>query len=496
MATPLEAGAIPARIGTVVRARRDKDGKYCGRCTVAVVSQDDNQTNQQLGGTAEVIWSDPAPQPLSPPPPPPPSLLLLDRTAPQRFLVAPLLGSSFRENKGKGGGNPQKRVEEMKESTVPLDELCPLLDFEGPAVDGSLDENASVAEWKTRGDTLFKLRDHSVAVPYYEMALQQSSQVQIGGTVILLLPLRNKSTSTSKSNSNPNEVVRIDEKSLMIVVAEVDCIDYDDDDDNDDNVNSNGGTTRKATIDVTVVDSQDEMIIKGDKVILAVSPGKADLQARILLNLGRCLLQLAEFDNEISLARPLAYRERACLAFSLVLALASTTSDDNRPCGDANGSNLPQDHTGPATMRNHLISALLLRSQAHSTTGRLKAAVADANRLLHEAPTSKQAKKWRKTLDEQLLQERKSNKRLVKSMSRWVQTAMQTSTDEDDGPSNHSKTVSPNDTVSPRQRKEGAEEHPQGHRERQQSNLPFSQALVVVFLALVAQRIIYRWIVS
>ena len=324
----------------------------------------------------DVIWNEPAPQPLR-----------------GTFLVAPVLGTL-------------DDADTEGEATFRCDELQGLLAFEED--DELIREGEKDIEmWKERGDALLKLKDQSAAIPCYEMALQLSSQVQIGSTVLV-----RKGTAG-------------------IAVAEVDCMEDD-------------------TIDVTFVESQDEASIRTDEVALAASLLHSDLQTRILLNLGRCLMQLAEVDNA-SLARPLAYRERACLAFSLVLRLV--TVDEDEPPAEQ-------------TRSKHAHSALLLRSQAYAATGKLKLATADANRLLKEAPDSRGAKKWRKTLEGRLAQHRKADKKLAKSMSRWVQTAMQTS-------ESHSASVS------------DEERHKEEPAQNGGSSLPIRQVLAVLVVAII-----------
>jgi hypothetical protein len=167
---------------------------------------------------------------------------------------------------------------EDSEFTVAMDQIQELLAFETD--NASPDEN-SINTWKERGDQLFRLGDAASAVPYYEMALNLSTHVDIGGTVILL------------TKGFPT-------------LAEIDCAEDD-------------------SLDITIVKTGEESTIKKSDVVLGIQESDEEkLQDRILLNLARCMLQLTEVDGA---NRP-KYFKAAVLACSLVLTIASYREDD------------------------------------------------------------------------------------------------------------------------------------------------------------------------
>jgi hypothetical protein len=252
------------------------------------------------------------------------------------FIVTPLLPAASDEN----------------ELTVSKSELQCLHQFELLA---SPDEkNPSV--WKERGDTILKLGDASSAIPYYERSLELSSRVQVGSTVLIV-------------------------KKDDVIMAEVDCLDDD-------------------TADVTYVESNDEAVVPLKSIRLVISVEHTDLQVRVLLNLARALLQVADFDNSL-LSRPSLYRDGAILACSLAHAILLTDE-----AGD----------TSP-----FLVSTLFLRSKAQAGRAKWQASLNDVDLLLKLKPQSKEGRIWRKELLGLIAQSERANKRLVKSMCRWIQ---------------------------------------------------------------------------
>lgn len=313
------AGAKMTSVGSIVRAPRDNEGKRTGKASVATIEE---------GGKVDLIWEDAAPA------------LTLGLTS---FLVAPVIGTEGRD---------------CGEVTIEASKLQELYPFES---DGGGESDVEV--WKDRGDTLLKSGDASAAVPFYERALQNSSKVEIGCSVL------------------------VQSRAGEIEVAEVDCME-------------------DSTADITYVSSGNEESVELARIILAVSLRLSILQVRILLNLGRCLMQLAEFDSD-PLSRSSAYKGSAWYAFSLILALATEDKEDEE-------------------RRKYGYTALLLRSQVQASRGKWKSAIGDVNELLKENP-SKEARKWHQTLQGLVTQHKKANKKLVKSMSRWIQTAMNSS---------------------------------------------------------------------
>lgn len=257
--------------------------------------------------------------------------------------------------------SPSSDQEEVTISKADLQALC---DFETttPLLD------AAAAAWKDCGDTLLKLGDTSAAIPYYERALQLTSNIQIGSTVLL----------ATKKKKNDD---------IVVVAAEIDCMDADD-----------------GTADVTFVASGKETVVNVKRdILLAASLHESEFQIRVLLNLARCLLQLAEFDNT-PLSRPSAYRKGAVLACSLAYELLLLQDEDDE-------------------VTSYHMTSLLLRSKAQAGRAKWPAAMTDIGQLLKYEPQSKQGRKWRTELMGLIAQHEQVNKKLVKGMCQWIQTA-------------------------------------------------------------------------
>ena len=303
------------QVGAVVRISRGD--KRTGRATITT----DN------GDNVDLLWEDAAPAP--------------------GIIMPKLPRASSSDN-------------DDEEVTVMKSELQQLHSFETEPLDKT---NNDVSVWKERGDTLLRLGDASAAVQYYERALQLTSKVQIGSTVLLV------------------------SKDGTVKAAEVDCLEDD------------------TTADITYVESGEEAVLKVKAIRLAISLRESDVQVRVLLNLARCLLQLAEFDNS-QLSRPSLYRHGAVVACSLAYALLSQEYEDDDD-----------------SATNFRITILLLRSKAHAGRARWQPAVQDVDQLLQINSQSREGRRWKKELQKQISQQEKANKKLVKGMCQWIQKA-------------------------------------------------------------------------
>lgn len=271
------------------------------------------------------------------------------------FLVAPVM---------------QDAVDDV-ESELPRHSVASLLDFETTKTEVS----ESIAVWKERGDTLLRLGDASAAVGYYEHALHLSSKLSEGSSVLIKVK-------------------------GYIKVAEVDCIE-------------------SRTVDVTLLEAGDEMTLNRNDVLMTIlEPDSDRMQERILLNLGRCLLQLAD---TTTLTRRPRYLKSAVLAASMALSLAEFVKN-------------------PAS--TNLQTSLLLRCQAQTSLSKFSHATADAKRMLSLDPHNKQAQKLLKDIARQQSLQKKNDKKLAKEMCKWVQTATNgpVSDNEDD---NEQKNLTP-----------------------------------------------------
>jgi hypothetical protein len=243
-----------------------------------------------------------------------------------------------------------------EESTFLQSNLMELLDFErDPAPQGEL---LPPYTWKDRGDQLLHLGDHSSAIRYYEMALSFTNKLQVGCTVLI----------------QPIETV---------LLADVDCLE-------------------ETTADLTLIASGNEMsAVQQSMILLSLSPQHAVLQLRLLLNLARCLIQLADYDNTL-LLRPGAYRKCAVMCTSMAYVMTTTTED----------------------FKAFQPKCLLLRSKAHASQGQYVASMLDIETLLTmQATHIKEATLWKHELLALMKQQQATNKKLVKGMCQWIKSA-------------------------------------------------------------------------
>jgi hypothetical protein len=127
---------------------------------------------------------------------------------------------------------------------------------------------------------------------------------------------------------------------------------------------------------------------------LGIDPSLADLQERIILNLTRCLLQLAD---QCPGHRRKAYLQSARLGCTMALALPEATRQE---------------------------SSLLLRSKAYAASNKFPQALADVRQVLSLNPNNSEGQKLVKDVERQKAAVAQTNKRLAKDVSQWVQTAM------------------------------------------------------------------------
>ena len=271
------------------------------------------------------------------------------------FLIAP----KFKSNQSE---------EEVEELTISVDSVQALLPFEQEG-NGEPKTTLTIADYKSRGDQLLKLGDPSAAIPYYEAGLSKSHCIEIGGSCILAV------------QGFPQ-------------VAEIDCIDDD-------------------SVDVELVASGEERSVKPSQILIAILQDDPEqLQERILLNLSRCLLQVAELSPA---TRP-NYLKAAVLACSLVISIAQFHAQND------NNETLP----------NTAQTALQLRAKAQASLGKWKNALGDAKLLLKQAGNEQQGQRLLHELERQQRIQVKSDKKLAKEVCKWVDTATKASVSEED----------------------------------------------------------------
>ena len=312
-------------IGTVIRYPRGENEKPLGKAMIATVGED--------GKTISVLWEDPILKPISNP-----------------FLITPNL--------------PAVVLRDEDEKTIELSRLHPLFEFEtsdGMIVPETNTNKANISLWKDRGDQLLRLGDPTSAIPYYEEALNCSSKVSVGGSILCSIEGYPK-------------------------VAEIDCVNDDD------------------TLDVMFVESGEESTIHRSEVLLAILPDDANSdrwQERILLNLSRCLLQQADID----IPNRAKYLKASVVACTLVLSIRSSHDQGDGDSGNDISST----------------SALLLRTRAYIGLSKWPHATADAKKLV--VLNDNQGKRLLETIEREKKYQAKRDKNMVKAISRLVQTA-------------------------------------------------------------------------
>ena len=257
-----------------------------------------------------------------------------------------------------GGENPGD-----EEISVSADEVMILLPFEveSDIVDADTEGGSKtcpedVAIWKSRGDQLLKLGDPSAAASYYEEALYVSSHLSVGSTII------------TSVNGFPR-------------LCEVDCVEDD-----------------ESTVDVTFLIDGEERQLKKSQVLLALMEGDADkLQERILLNITRCMLLLADLDG---LNRQ-TYAKAAVLGATVAMTIANLDVDEGLP--------------------PHTQTAMQLRCKAYMMLSKWKNTLLDCNRLIDVG--NKEGKKLLATLEQKKQSAARTNKMLAREMCKFVESA-------------------------------------------------------------------------
>ncbi len=249
-----------------------------------------------------------------------------------------------------------QKEEEGQEATVNVNAVENLFPFEA---DPGSETNLSIDEWKGRGDQLLRLGDASAAASFYEKALEESSSISIGGTVVVSV------------DGFPR-------------IAEVDCCD---DDDN--------------TIDIALVHNGDERTIPLSQVLLGLLENDPEsFQERILLNLARCTMQLADLD---ATNRP-KYLKSAVLATTLVVAIAEFRQEE-------------ADESLPKNSQ----TAIVLRCKAYTSLSKWPRATADARKLVKSG--REEGQKMLATIERKKKIQFSKDKKLAKDICRLVQSA-------------------------------------------------------------------------
>lgn len=285
---------------------------------------------------------------------------------------------------------------EVKECEAMASDVMPLLEFE--QVDHT-EEVAAIEEvtilvqkFKDYGDQLFRLNDFTGAISHYEAALHfvSSKFNEIGGTLVV-------------------------RRGGHSVIAEVDCVEKD--------------HQKNSQYDVTYL-SGEEATIHQKEILLAVWTNDVSfLQTKVLLNLSRCLLKLAEVDatrGNASCAgerRPSSknsrqerYRLAGVLGCSIAISLceyrASGSSDDDSTTTE---------------LLSLTEKARVIRSRAFLGLRKLTNATVDVKKVLARNSANREAQALLSEIKATEAYKKSVDKKLSKEVCRWVQTATSSS---------------------------------------------------------------------
>ena len=368
-------------VGATVRLPRPDNPQFKGTATIATLPSDasDDNSNNNL---ACVLWEPLAPVPI----PPSNNNNSKKRRLKRSFLVTPLIQPSCHED---------------VETTTEVSAMMPLLEFELEKDELLVAEESSddIRKWKDRGDHLLRLGDASKACTYYEQALRLSSILQVGSTVIV---------KTADGHAK---------------LADVDCLEENDD------------------IEISMCESGEEKVLPETQILLCIlyQDEEEHWQERILLNLARCLLQLADLakHQEMASDRRPRYLRSAVLATTLSMTIAEFHNHHNNDEDNEGTNSLPT--------TNFSQTALLLRGQAQAGLGKYQNALADTKRLLQIAPQHKEGNRQMASLQHQQQKQKQVDKKLVKAMCELVGTA----TKEDPVSSPEERAATSSDSIPP-----------------------------------------------
>jgi hypothetical protein len=416
---------VQMNVGSIVRARRrirrsntlrgsdvgitttkghpqslqDLEIEITQRAVIATIESHNGATKDQMNTTACVIWESIIPQPIS---------------INKPFIISPKADYDI---------SLSSNNEDEEETEIPIEQLLPLYPFENTSAplfsDHSITATMSdILLWKECGDTLYQIHDVVAAIPYYEHALYLScncNQYQVGTTIFL---------KDSKG---------------YIITAEIDCIDIDD---NKDDPN----------FDISIIGTGDERTIQRKDILLCLlsiqeemAPASFtnisnDIQTRILLNLSRCLLQLVDLVSGVTdntkdpqeARQVLLLKERFCKSVVLATSLALVMMKLHHQ-GHHKGKNNDADGFG-CNRSDALLkletSALLLRSKAQcQLKNKMKHAVMDLQRI---SSSNKEAQQLLRQIQVHEKHIAKTNQRLAKNVSQWIQTTLECTENGDD----------------------------------------------------------------
>ena len=284
--------------------------------------------------------------------------LVVDDLAPiplqsgNKFIIAPIF----------------KKVEEDEEVEVSVTDLIPLLDFEKDALITTMPPSmdALIQQYKDYGDHLLRLNDYTCAISYYEAALHLvSTKVDIGGTIVV-------------------------NKEGHAIIAEVDYVE------------------EEGTYDITLPSGDESTITQKDVLLVVWMKDSLFLQVKILLNLCRCLLKLADVDNTRGHA---IWAKQAIKGCSIGLTLCEYHATEST------------DEKTTLELTSLIEKARIVRARSFIRSSKLKNATVDAKKVLAINSTNREAQSLLTEIKVVEAYNKSLDKKISKEVCRWVQTA-------------------------------------------------------------------------
>ena len=270
-----------------------------------------------------------------------------------KFIIAPVFNS---------------KGEEDEEVEVPVTDLILLLDFEkedAPSNNNTnADINTKVQQYKDYGDQLLRLNDYTCAISYYEVALNLvSTKVDIGGTIVV-------------------------NKEGHAVIAEVDYVE-------------------EGNYDITLPSGDESTITQKDVLLVVWLKDCAFLQVKILLNLCRCLLKLADIDTRAHAI----WAKQAVKGCSIALTLCEYHASES------------SNEKTTSELTSLIEKTRIVRARAFIKSSKLKNATIDAKKVLAINSTNREAQSILSEIKVVDHYNKSLDKKISKEVCRWVQTA-------------------------------------------------------------------------
>lgn len=324
-----------------------------------------------------------------------------------KFLIAPEFD------------NNDNAYNEVHEFEALISDLMPLLPFEKKdctnvfCIDGNINISNNIFTYKDCGDQLFHLNDYTCAITYYEAALNcVSTKFEVGGAVVV-------------------------HQKGHCVIAEIDSIE-----------NVTGNNSIASSYDVTFTLSGDEATLSRKDLLLAIwQNDELYIQIKILLNLSRCLLKLADIDSYLSQTstttstttttksnRHDKFRQAAVLGCSIAISICDHNHDYNNHQALLSQNSAENSVASSSSASSDLISlivkARIVRSRAFMGLRKIPNATIDVKKVLLIDSTNREAQSLLSEIDDVKAYIKLIDKKLSRDVCRWVQKATDNSSNE------------------------------------------------------------------